>query len=189
MILTTFVRHKISVLLLAIMISSKIKHYFIQKKVDKLLSETVNSKTFKNNKITTVGILTLEEDSNILELQELVIEKLKLRNPKIYSYRKFDKNNGKSYKHFSKNDFNWKGKITDTSLLSFIEQPIDLLICFYSKKHFYLEYLTMLSKANFKVGFAGVNQDLFDLEISVKKEQMSYFLNETHKYLTILKKL
>ena len=171
------------------MISSKLKHHFIQKKIDRLLTSLSNENTVRGNEINTVGILTLDNGSNIFQLQEMVVEKLKLRNPKIYSYRKFDKDNEKSYKHFSENDFNWKGEIIDTSLLSFIEEPLDLLLCFYPEKHRYLEYLTLLSKASFKEGFGGVNKDMYDIEISVEKGHLDDFLNEAHKYLTILEKL
>tara|TARA_R110002073_G_scaffold8207_7_gene45912 strand:- start:23644 stop:24159 length:516 start_codon:yes stop_codon:yes gene_type:complete len=171
------------------MISSKLKHHFLQKKIDKLLAKSASLKVSSDKKINTVAILTRDGDSNIFQLQEMVIEKLKVRNPKIYSYRKFDKNDEKSYKHFSGKDFNWKGDIVDSSLLSFIDEPVDLLICFYPEKQMYLEYLTLLSKASFKIGFAEVNQDLFDLEISVGKEQIDFFLNEAYKYLTIMKKL
>lgn len=180
---------KISFLFSDIMISSKLKHHFLQKKINKLLAKAASLKVSSDKKMNTVAILTQDGDSNIFQLQEMVIEKLSLRNPKIYSYRRFDKNDEKSYKHFSEKDFNWKGDIVDSSLLSFIEEPVDLLICFYPEKQTYLEYLTLLSKASFKIGFAGINQDLFDLEISVGKEQIEYFLNEAHKYLTIMKKL
>lgn len=171
------------------MISSRLKSHFIQKKTTKLLTNLLNSRSADNQKIHSVGILTKGEQVNEFQLQELVTDSLNLRNPKIYSYRKFDKNDEKSYKYFSENDFNWKGEIVEPSLSSFVEEPLDLLICLYAEKHSYLEYVTLLSNARFKVGFAEINADLFDLEISVKPGQFNDFLNEAKKYLSILDKL
>ena len=175
--------------LVAFMISSRLKSHFIQKKTAELLKKAINNRIASNEEIHSVGILTENDLFNELELQELVIEKLGLRNPKIYSYRKYDKNEEKSYKHFSKNDFNWKGDVIEPSLSNFVEQPFDLLICLYPKKHSYLEYTTLLSEARFKVGFAEVNENLFDLEISVQSNQVDGFLAEAKKYLSILEKL
>ncbi|MFY0629335.1 MAG: hypothetical protein JXR05_03075 [Flavobacteriaceae bacterium] len=149
----------------------------------------MNVRVASNEEIHSVGILTKDELFNELILQELVTEKLALRNPKIYSYRKYNKNDEKSYKHFSENDFNWKGDVVDSSLMNFVEQPFDLLICLFSKKHSYLEYATLLSKARFKVGLANIDENLFDLEISVEPDQVNDFLEEAKKYLSILGKL
>ena len=154
-----------------------------------LVNNSINDRVTSNQKIHSVGILTEDVLFNERELQDLVIEKFALRNPKVYSFRKYSKDNESSYKHFSENDFNWKGAIVDTSLKSFLEESFDLLLCFYSKKNPYLEYVTLLSAAHFKVGFAEVNEHLFDLEISVKPDQIDDFFGEAKKYLSILAKL
>lgn len=171
------------------MFSTKLKYRYIQKKMDKLFDKRAERKLVDNKKIQTVGLLTLDDESNIFQLQELVTEKLSLRNPKIYSYRKYDKNDEKSYKHFTEKDFDWKGNIIDSSLKSFVEQPFDLLICFYQLNNSYLEYITLLSEASFKVGLAGINQALFDMEIAMDNYKSEDYLEEIHKYLTILNKL
>lgn len=171
------------------MISTRLKSHFIQKKTAKLVQEVINNRVASNQKINSVGILTTNSIFNEWKLQDLVIEKFELRNPKIYSFRKYSKDNEKSYKHFSENDFNWKGLIVDSSLTSFLEQQFDLLLCFYPSKNSYLEYVTLLSDARFKVGFAEINGHLFDLEISVKSDQIDNFLSEAKKYLSILGKI
>ena len=129
------------------MFSSRLKHRNITKKIDKLFLASSNHRIDGGEKINTVGILSVDGISRMINIQDLVTSHLGLRNPKIYSFRKFDKNLESSYKHFSENDFNWKGEITDSSLLSFLEQPFDLLICFYTEKNMYLEYATLLSEA------------------------------------------
>ncbi|MGY8911481.1 MAG: DUF6913 domain-containing protein [Flavobacteriales bacterium] len=47
----------------------------------------------------------------------------------------------------------------------------------------------MHSKAKFKVGFAKVNQELYDLEIAEFPTNIESFLLELKKYLVVLGKL
>ncbi|MEQ6124866.1 hypothetical protein AAON49_11725 [Pseudotenacibaculum sp. MALMAid0570] len=171
------------------MVSAKLRQHFIQKKIAKLLKQQTHKKNGSNKKIFSVGILSDEKLSNQFNLQDIVSENLEVRNPKLYNYRKFDKNLEKSYKHFSEKDFDWKGEIIDTSLKSFVDEPLDLLICFYPKKKTYLQYLTLLSNATFKVGLANIHNQLFDLEVAVEMSEIDNFLAETKKYLKILNKL
>ena len=142
-----------------------------------------------NKKVLSVGILTKEEFYVQFDLQKAVIDQLALRNPKIYSYRKFDKHKEQSYKHFTEKDLNWKAEVTEPSFHNFLNEPFDLLICYFNKPDCILEYVTLLSKATFKVGFAGVNADLFDLEIALPTGDTKVFFFEVQKYLKILKKI
>ncbi len=172
------------------MISSKLKHHFIKKKARKLLTNNkVTSEIKKHKVIRSVGILTKEKFFKEHDLQARVIDQLNLQNPKIYSYRNFEKNQEKSYKHFSEKDFNWNGSILEPSFQNFIQEPLDLLICYYSKPHSILDYVTLLSKASFKVGFAGMHSELYDLEIAVNPTEIDDFFLETKKYLNVLGKL
>ena len=172
------------------MISSKIKNHFIQKKVQKL-RKTVGSSSKGNIKqtISSVGILTKEKFFTQFDLQKMVANELSLQNAKVYSYRNFEKKQEKSYKHFSEKEFNWKGNILEPSFQNFIEEPLDLLICYYSKPHSLLDYVSLLSRANFKVGFAGGHSQSYHLEIAVNPEEVKDFFSETKKYLNILNKL
>ena len=171
------------------MISSKLKQHFVKKKTVKLSVKRNGKKAVSNKKVQSVGILTEEKFFQEYDLQKLVEEHLGLRNPKVYSYRKFDKNQEQSYKHFSENDFDWKAQIIESSFQSFLDQTFDVLICFFPTNHPYLDYTALLSQATFKVGFTGVDANLFDLEISVKASEVDEFFVETKKYLTILNKL
>ena len=142
-----------------------------------------------HKKIHTIGILSTDRISRMIDLQKMVTDHLELRNPKIYSYKKYHKDDVKSYKHFTENDFNWKGEVMDTSLQGFIEQPFDLLVCFFKEPPVFLEYAALLSKAIFKVGFADVNPELFDLQLSVNESEEKLFFEELKRYLIILDKL
>ncbi|MDB4497665.1 hypothetical protein N9254_09365, partial [Flavobacteriaceae bacterium] len=91
------------------MLKAKLKNHYLNKKIvqfSKTKSSSVNS---SNQKIKTVGIITSDNFYKAHDFSEILTKKLQLRNPKIYSYRKFSKDHNKSYKHFSEKDFNWKG--------------------------------------------------------------------------------
>lgn len=168
----------------------KLKVQSIQKKFIKELQNSQDTRTPNSKIVHSVGILTTEELTFQMNVVKKVDEQLEsVRNIHIYNYRKYDKNDPKSYKHFSENDISWSGKFTDVSLESFLETPFDLLIGFYTENNLYLEYATLMSKATFKVGFAGVNNKLFDLVITEKPENIDSFLHEIVKYLTLLKKM
>jgi len=171
------------------MISSRLKNRSLQKKIDKLSKISSPRNTGRDLKISSVGILSTEGISKMIDLQDLAISKLYIRNPKIYSYRKYDRGQEVSYKHFSENDFNWRGEVINPSLQSFIEQPFDMLICFYEDNNLFLEYVAHESKANLKVGFAEVHQKLFDIELLVNELQEELFFTELYKYLNILGKV
>lgn len=167
----------------------RIKKRFLEKKLKALLQEPASNKEPVHKNITTVGILSLEDVSLRTDLRQLISDTLNVRNAKIYSFRTFSKDNEPSYKHFSENDFDWKGNITDTSLKAFLDEEFDLLITFFDEKQLYMEYVTLLSKATFKVGYGGVNEHLFDMEVQTESSDLSSYLGETRKYLQILGRL
>ena len=172
------------------MISSKLKYYFLQRKVKKLQkSEQLSTTVAKNKKIVSVGILTEEKFREKFDLRQMTAEMFHIKNPKIYSFRAYNKELEKSFKHFSEKDFNWKGEITETSFQSFLNEPFDLLICYFSEGNIMLKYAAQVSNATFKVGFTSINTNLFDLNIAVKLEEVDQFFFESRKYLTILGKL
>ena len=172
------------------MISSKLKYYFLQRKVKKLQkSEQLSTTVAKNKKIVSVGILTEEKFREKFDLRQMTAEMFHIKNPKIYNFRAYNKELEKSFKHFSEKDFNWRGEITDTSFQSFLDEPFDLLICYFSEGNIMLKYAAQVSNATFKVGFTSINTNLFDLNIAVKLEEVDQFFFESRKYLTILGKL
>lgn len=167
----------------------KIKKRFLEKRFKTLLLEPIDKRKPIHEKITTVGILSIDSISTTHNLQELISETFEVRNTKIYSFRKYNKENESSYKHFSENDFDWKGNVLDTSLEAFLDTEFDLLITVFDQKNLYLEYVTLLSKATFKVGYAELNQALFDLEIQSSISDIPSYLDEVKKYLQILNRM
>ncbi|APG64122.1 hypothetical protein LPB136_01515 [Tenacibaculum todarodis] len=164
----------------------KKKETVLANKLAELQLETIKSS--KRNKVKTVAIITTEEISQKYNLQNLVEKSLAIKNTKIYSFRKFDKQNEISLNHFSEKDIAKNGKIKDENFNVFLNEPFDLLIGFFDTNHLYIEYATAKSNATYKAGFANVNEDLFDLEIHSKTDHTSEFLSELKKYLQILDK-
>ncbi len=172
------------------MFLTKIKQRRIQKKIDKMFAASSQKEQTENSKIKKVGILTTQELSNEIDLVNKIESTFPdIRNVKIYSFRSYNKREKKSFKHFSENDISWQGKILDASLQSFVDEPLDLLVCYFDKNDLLLEYITLFSKASFKVGFAGVNQKLFNMEIIESTKNTDSFNEELKKYLQILGKI
>ncbi|ARV14731.1 DUF6913 domain-containing protein [Polaribacter sp. SA4-12] len=168
---------------------SNLKESRLRKKFDKIVSKLQENRIVSQKEIITVGILTTEAVSSKTDLQSEIEAVLGLKNSKIYSFKKFDKSDEVSFKHFSEKDINWKGKFIEPTFQSFLEQPFDLLIGYFNQHHLYLEKAILDSNAGFKAGFSEVNSKLYELEISTELENVQQFSSELKKYLQILKKL
>ena len=131
---------------------SKLKEARIRKKFDKDIKRCTQSRTVLQNEITSVAILTTETIASKLDLQAKIAAALGVRNVKIYSFKKFDKSDSESFKHFSEKDINWKGDFFQPSFKSFLDQPFDLLIGYFTTNNLYLKSAVLQSKATFKAG-------------------------------------
>ncbi|WP_299667672.1 hypothetical protein [uncultured Polaribacter sp.] len=165
------------------------KETILKKKLEKLLSQNTDDKIISSKKIHSVGILTSEDITLKIDVQEEIETTLGIRNSKIYSFRKFSKIDDFSYKHFTDKEMSWNGKFTQTNFQSFLEQPFDLLIGYFNTNNIFLESAVLQSKARFKVGFAATNAALYEIEISENIESVKEFTSELKKYLQIIKKL
>ena len=165
------------------------KEAVLKKKLNQLLSQADSSRTPSSEKIKSIAIISNEDISTEIDLQKEIEIILKARNIKIYSLRKYNKSDEFSYKHFTKKNVNWKGQFTEESFKCFLEEPFDLLIGYFNKNNLYLERAVLESKAEFKVGFTGVNSKLYEIEISEKIQNITGFTSELKRYLQILKKL
>jgi len=165
------------------------KETILKRNFDKLVSQRAFNRVSSLKKIKSIGIITFEKMIVEVDLQKEIEAILNQRNTKIYSFRKFDKTVDFSYKYFTEKDINWKGQFTQDNIKNFLEQPFDLLIGYFNTNNIFLESAVLQSKAQFKVGFAGVNSMLYEIEILEKTENVSAFTLELKKYLKIIKKL
>jgi hypothetical protein len=168
----------------------RFKEQALLKKFKKELSLIPETRTPNSKEINSVAILTnnkLFEEFDIAEHVKSNIESV--RNVHIYSYRAFKKSDIITYKHFTEKDIDWIGKIKDPSFESFLDNPFDLLIGYFDKKNLYLEYCALKSKATFKIGFAKVNDKIFDLVVSEDPKNIDSFIDVIKKYLELLHKI
>jgi hypothetical protein len=129
------------------------------------------------------------------EIQEVIIkdlsEKLEL---KVDRFQVVIFKSKKDMKHLVENgfyptDFGWYGKIKSDFLNTLLTKKYDLLISYNKVDNIYVNLLLLQCKSNFKVGFANLNEALFQLLIDCEKDNYKLFNEELKKYLTILKKL
>ena len=168
---------------------SMLKELILKKKFQKALVNLPEVTPISKDVIKTVGILTTDEISLNINLKKEIEVVFGLRHARIYSFKKFDKNDPISYKHFSERDINWQGEFIQPNIKAFLEEPFDLLIGYFEGNHLYLEKAVMQSEASFKVGISDVNSKLYSLEILENPSQIQSFLKELKRYLEILKKV
>lgn len=91
---------------------------------------------------------------------------------------------------FSRSQTNWLTEIPNVPISEdFIHQKFDMLIDLTGQKYFPIVYMTALSEATFKIGYAGKSQNYFDLNINFQSrpdtnqltEQILYYLKRINK--------
>lgn len=168
----------------------KLKKQILLKKFKKELNLYTETRTLNSKEIHSVAILTNDELFEAIDIAEQVKNGLKpVRNVQVYSFRKYNKATPQSFKHFTDKDIDWNGKVKEVSLESFLDNPFDLLIGYFDTPNLYLEYCALKSKATFKIGFANVNDEIFDLVVSEDPKNIDSFIKVIQQYLEVLKKI
>ncbi len=172
------------------MILKAFKEKSIQKYVNKLLA--TRKAAVNSNKIKTIAVLLNTSEFHEFEVFKVYFKELGLNSPKhkIIAFTLDDKlEHNKWNTHYSPKDFGWKGKIKNIDLEAFINEPYDVLICYYKKEVLQLDLITAASNANLKVGISRNDERLYDLIIDVALKDINIFKEELKKYLNILNKL
>jgi len=93
------------------------------------------------------------------------------------------------YTYYDKKCLNRLGFPNDNRVLRMIAKEYHLLIDLNVESIFSLRVISTLSNANFKIGRASAYQnDICDLTISTKNNELSYFLSQTTTYLKMINK-
>jgi hypothetical protein len=172
------------------MILKAFKEKSNQKYVNNLLNTRVPA--VNSNKVKTVAVLLSASEFHEFEVFRVYFKALGLSSPKhkIIAFTLDDKlEHNKWNTHYSPKDFGWKGKIKDRDLQNFINEPYDVLICYYENELSQLKQITAASNANLKVGISKKDERLYDLIIDVSSKEIDVFKQELKKYLNILNKL
>lgn len=161
-----------------------------RKYVNKLLTNRLS--TVNVDKIKTVAVLLNAEEFHEFEVFRTYFKELGLNSPKhkIVAFTLDDKLEHNQWNaHYSPKDFGWKGKIKNIELDAFINEPFDMMICFFKNRVLQLDLITAASKANFKVGISREDERFYDLIIDVSLKDINIFKQELKKYLNILNKI
>ncbi|PHR73999.1 MAG: hypothetical protein COA67_01135 [Lutibacter sp.] len=171
------------------MILSKFKDNSIKRKIEReLISSDKPLISISNEKINSILVFVDEfttKNSSQIIAKELNVDVSKI---KIVNYIKNAPKESDSKELFTDKDFNWLGKIKNEYIQNLLNSEFDLLINL-SDNNLLLNYLIVLSKAKFKVGFSSADNRLFDFMIAVDTKDVAVFIKELKKYLEILNKL
>ncbi|VXC22052.1 conserved hypothetical protein [Flavobacterium sp. 9AF] len=171
------------------MFSRIIKDISLKKNINKRLIKLTDA---SNDKINTIGIIidsTYFFDSEKL-LTEIKSRKNDFKDIQILYYNdKIGHKNSLSHLSFSHKDISLSGEINVVEVKDFISYPFDLLINFYDEEKLPLKFVSLSSKAKFKVGFSS-NKSVGN-HLLIKSEVKNYpeFISEMFKYLKILNKI
>ncbi|GEM_PF-1265197 len=164
-------------------------------KLKKQLSKSKRQRGLYNLKTaSSAGILfNAGDEANYKVVKELVKE---LKNDNITSQvlgyidkSKRDDNyiGDQTYTFACKSDFSFFYSIKKDSVSEFVNQNFNLLIVLVKEQPFAIDYLGRLSKAKFKVGKAGLDNELYDLMIELKEDQgLPELKKQIIHYLSIL---
>lgn len=173
------------------MISKGLKRYsnqlFLKRNGLKLLE---NSKFIDTGKTKSVLVFLddIETEQDILSdlISILNVSKDKIE---LVSFQKRKQKSGEEIQLITSADFGWFGKIKSEELKLILTNKYDLLINYCKVDNLYTNLLLLQSKTAFKVGFAHLDNRLYDLLIKCSASDIPLFNAELKKYLRILKKI
>ncbi len=171
------------------MLKSFQKRYLL-KKIERNLKNRDLSKL--NNKVITLGFLVDEDFFNDFEKLYTISERIGLhhKDVKIFTFMNVKKKlPSLRQDHINNKEFSWNGIIQNQNANDYLEKPLDVLVGYYKGQNCFLDLMISKSKANFKVGFKGVDDRLYDLIIDVDPLQVNKFGEELIKYLKVLNKI
>ena len=172
------------------MFFKRLKTHSLQKNITLILK--ARAKDFQSAKVTSVGIIfdydSFHDYTFFKDLMNgLGIKDNKIRFIAMLNHEKNRPNSWDSF--FSLENFDWLGRPKNVEIDAFTDQNFDLLISYYKKNKDQLNFVTALSKANFKIGINNQDPRLHDLIIDVEPSQTEVFKFELLKYLTQLNRL
>ena len=96
---------------------------------------------------------------------------------------------GVYFSYFSKQDFSWYGAIKNPKLDDLLQEKWDILIDFSIEQNYFIDAITGLSKAQFKIATKKDNAAHYDFIIDIEKNKtLSYFIEQIDFYLKMIKK-
>jgi hypothetical protein len=148
--------------------------------------------TSENNTGAIKKVLVLLQDASIknkvlIDLSSML--NLSENEIEIVVFQKKKNQQNEQMAVFTPKDFGWYGKIKSEMLQTILTKKYDLLINYSKVENIYCNLLLLQCKTNFRVGFAHLNKEFYDLIIKCNYADIELFNSELKKYLAILKKI
>lgn len=172
-------------------IKCKIGHFYLNKRLKKL-KRHVKAHNFKTAK--TAGIIFNSPDEKSFEVIKEFLSFLSENELKVIALgyipsKKVPENYlmRKGINFYSKSDLNWYFKPKNETVNQFANQEFDILFDLSIKNYFTVNYVGLLSKAQFKVGKQSDNA-YQDLLIDIKENNtVEYLIDQIKYYLNLIK--
>ncbi|MGC6430474.1 MAG: DUF6913 domain-containing protein [Jejuia sp.] len=172
------------------MILKAFKQKSNKKYLNKLLAQ--REVNLGDNKIKSLGVILNFDEIDDFNVFNVLASQLKIHTNKlkVIAYTADLKSHGNSWDScFNEKDFGWNGDVKNIELQTFLDEPFDVLISYYTEPFLELKLLTAASKSQFKIGILQADERLNDLIIKTNIGDISLFNNEVLKYLTVLNKI
>ncbi|HTF81153.1 MAG TPA: hypothetical protein VL947_05495 [Cytophagales bacterium] len=93
----------------------------------------------------------------------------------------------KNIHYFSSKDISTTGKILAKKLQDFVDKEFDILYVVNSKTNNYIDYVSSLSKANFRMGlYQKDRKDMYELSIELEKYSTDLLISQLRTYSKII---
>jgi len=161
-----------------------------QKLVKKML---VKERSIPNQQIRTLGVLVDATEMFPFILDEKLAKLFEVTNANIsvlyYHPNKKEAEQLAEENIFTDKDLSFSGKLNNESVNSFVNQPFDALLNYYTEDKLLLNLVSVQSKAKIRIGLVGVNELLNDFSIKTELNNTETFISELKKYLPILNQI
>lgn len=168
----------------------KLKHSRILKKTKQNLENRDLSGI--NNPLKNIGFLVDESQFQDFESLYAFYKSFRLqpKDVKVFSFIRFKKSLPTLRQNqLHHKEINWKGQITNSNALEFLDTKFTVLIGLYSGRNTFLDLMVSQSKAQFKVGFQNSDAQLYDLLLGMSPNNIELLEEELLKYSRVLNKL
>jgi len=157
-----------------------------------IVKQLQKARNLNSNKIKTIGILIDATDYESFPFTSKIAKTFNIPEKNIQLlYYQPDKKQAKvaAVNVYTKSDLAFKGNLKSKVAVEFSETSFDCLINYYAKDRLLLNLVAVKSKAQFKIGFASINENINDFSVATQLDNITEFTSELKKYLTILNKI
>lgn len=167
----------------------KLKQKSIEKYYNKFLERKPIVKN-KGGKVKSIAII-LDNESLVNVILANLINKLSFKKQDItfLVHREFSKKQEVVPMFFTEEEIGYKASLKSDNLNRFVKKEYDLLINYTKSSNLYTNVITLQSQAKLKVGFAEIDDRLYDLVVADATFNEAILNQELKKYLTILNKI